>query len=395
MLWRNPPEDLLRAMRVPDRQRMCRAYVTNLSVENTNVKRLFETPMPRLQRLHVSQRVLLDRPERFCRFLHFCCCVDAGSRAADTASWSSTLATLSISVLSEARTRPLPASVFAMLALRPGLRRLTVRSEVTTAAVQAALNSQSAADAHHLSDIDSGIIDALRLMQQGQNRHLFHHLQGLDVVLKPDAALQLLPILRAQTLTALHLSFMHGESGTRCSSMTTILAAVVCFTELRSLKLEFPSQLPPSASHIFQLGQLRHLRALYIQSGPAWNELTDGVLCELLQLWPRLAKLVLRTHSRLSNCVVPAIGVLCPGLSELELHANLDSRCFDDYAEKAPVLPYLTRLVVRRAILMPGSTTYVCLYFSCFFASYLCSRDQFLRSEFYFRNHNFESMTGC
>jgi hypothetical protein len=230
---------------------------------------------------------------------------------------------------------------------------------MTTVAVQAALNSGSAADTHPPADIIGRITEALRLMLQQHNRHIFHNLQGLDVVLKPDAALQLLPHLREQSLTALHLSFLESESSTGCSGMATILGAVARFTELRSLKLEFPSLLPPSARDILQLRELLQLRALHLQSWPAWHELTDGVLHELLRHWPRLAKLVLGMQSGLSNGVVPAIGVQCPGLLELELLSNLDCRCFERFVHYTPVLPHLSRLVVHRPILMPGSSKYV------------------------------------
>jgi hypothetical protein len=137
------------------------------------------------------------------------------------------------------------------------------------------------------------------------------------------------------------------------------MPALTRFTALRSLKLEIVSLLPPSASDILQLRALHQLRHVCLQSAQAWVELTNGVLCELLLLWPQLAKLELRVPTRLSNRIVPAIGVKCPNLSELELHANRDSRCFDTYIDNTPVLPHLTRLVVRRPILLPGSTSYV------------------------------------
>jgi hypothetical protein len=114
----------------------------------------------------VAQKVILDQLELFCNFLHCCCCgVDAGTGAQGTTAWSSALTTLSISVLSEARTRPLPACVFTLLVLRPGLRRLTVRSEVTTAAVQqAAASGQSTADAHEATSPIGQVIACLRAM---------------------------------------------------------------------------------------------------------------------------------------------------------------------------------------------------------------------------------------
>ncbi len=48
VLWRSPPKHVLRSMRVPVRHTMCRVYVMDVSIENSNTKRLLEMPMLRL-----------------------------------------------------------------------------------------------------------------------------------------------------------------------------------------------------------------------------------------------------------------------------------------------------------------------------------------------------------
>jgi hypothetical protein len=163
--------------------------------------------------------------------------------------------------------------------------------------------------------------------------------------------------LCASILTELQLTVLSNNARTNdnVGAAAVLLRAVARLTELRSLTLllslngypmpQQPKKTVASVTNMLALRSLRHLRVLNLRHWNVW-ETNDRVLLKLLRAMPDLATLWVGGPGWLSAGVLPAVGVLCPILEDLELKAKLDIVSFAGYAQQAPLLPNLARLRV-------------------------------------------------
>ncbi len=69
VLWRSPPESVLRQLPAAKRRVRCAAQVCELSLASRHIGRILATPLPRLTMLRVSLTAVRRNLERFCRFV--------------------------------------------------------------------------------------------------------------------------------------------------------------------------------------------------------------------------------------------------------------------------------------------------------------------------------------
>jgi hypothetical protein len=366
VLWRSPPERIMRQLPAAARRVIGAAHVAELSLNSRRVGRIFATPLPRLRSLHVGLTTILANTQRFCRFVcdHSSGGGSAGGNSGSSAhSASANAATTGTRVLTSVRIttkfmgwqRALPTEAFVVLAHCPGLRNLSVEARVTTEAMQDALSpggidgSGSLAARSSLSEHQPP-----QLLQQQQDHNsapIFRGLQELSFDIQHGAATLLLPHLRATIVTMLHFN-VHNYREIGIRSTASLLRAVARFTQLRRLMLRVwgPGQPPASANEILVLRALRNLRELRLQDSSEWTALTDSVLLDLLRCMRDLSLLTLQPASGLSAGIVPAIGAVCPQLVHVELPTELDTDSFAAFAAQAPTLPNLRRLVAWRPV---------------------------------------------
>jgi hypothetical protein len=397
VLWRSPPEDTLRRLPAAARRVHGAAHVTELSLASRHVGRILLTPLPRLCSLRVSHAVVLAHTQRFCGFVRdhsrqtavgaldtghggISCCSGHGiggsgggsgggasSNAANPSGRVSrrrnrivgmpirqlTSVCITLDITKTSRFQPLPTEVLIVLAHAARLRQFVCEANVTLESVQAAISSIGQVnDVGSTSTLPPG---PQQQQQQPQDlRVLSHHYSQYSV------AVLYLQHMRASTVTELNF-YIHapntssgGDGGNRAAAM---LRTIARFTELRRLTLggvqaantiNGPAGLVSSASDAGPLRALHQLRLLDLNM--VWPAATDDALLHLLQGMPDIAVLRLRPAGALSAGVVPAIGVACPALEELDLGCHLDVDCFRAVATQAPTLPNLTRLSMRNLV---------------------------------------------
>ncbi len=367
VLWRSPPEHVLRQLSTGARRVYGAAFVAELRLRSRSVGRILAEPWPRLTSLCVSLTVILAHQQLFCRFVReqggdvFSLPESSSGGVAHdgsrnimnpVASFSheATVATASTRLLTSVRigkqTRQshhmLPTDVLVVLARCLALRRLFVDVCVPMQAVLEAVNGSGANDVvvptigPSLTPFDSA--------------RIFNQLRHLTILIGAKAAVLLLQHLRATAVSDLRLDLTYREvQDSRCTG--ELFRVLARFAKLRYLTLMMPrlssDEHLPRAADIRTLRALRYLRELRLgKPYVTYPELTEDVLLGLLECMPEIRVLSLEVCCELSGAVVPAIGALCPMLEQLKLPAQLDNNSFANYATKVPTLPNLTSLAL-------------------------------------------------
>ncbi len=382
VLWRSPPERVLRQLPAAARRAHSAAHVAELSLASRSIARIVSTSLPRLTTLRVTLTVVLHNTQRFCRFVlehsggeeslrtggrgrsayaaHDNLGSGSGTEMTSYATTPMPSASVTARVLTKVcittchgtRTRTLPTEAFVVLASSPCLWHFEMAgTEVTMAAVHAALVETGVDAASGANDTSSGSISSLPQLQPRMNRHvqLFPSLRVLFIKLKHSVAMVLLPLLRADILTELCLKAIPDGS-----NASELLLTVALFTQLRRLTLHLDgigsAQLSfdmGAGSNLRAIKRLQRLRALRLRDGWA-SAISDDELLDLVQDLPEMAVLSVGPSSRLSAKVLPALGARSPALEDVELAAELDTSSFKSYDVQTPILPNLGRLAMLK-----------------------------------------------
>jgi hypothetical protein len=217
----------------------------------------------------------------------------------------------------------------ALLALRPGLRRLLLHAQLAVNLVKNIL------EWHNGRNNDN----------TGAAPALFADLEHLHATICPFSVRELTALLRASQLKRLHLGLLNimGEG-----HGTPTLPALAQLPHLRRLSLDCCHWQPNGrvmARELRSLAALRQLRALRFRwVRGLWLSFGDAHLARLLAALPQLRELVLRAQSRLSSRALRPAGECCAHLRKLELWVKFDVAVVAD--ARQPLFPRMRELSV-------------------------------------------------